>query len=128
MHETYTPLTLGEFIDSLEALGDQAQVRGLNGDIRSYRGYYERNATAPCDLVHHADFLAKDREARKAAPEHAALALKPDRTSFLMTGLCPRCRAQLQFKIGRQQCQAIRGAQRQPPCMQPVVFVIAFDT
>lgn len=60
MHETYAPLTLGEFIAALEALGDQAQVRGLNGDIRSYRGYYERNATAPCDLVHHADFLAKE--------------------------------------------------------------------
>ena len=63
-----------------------------------------------------------------AAPEHAAFALEPDRISFLMTGLCPRCRAQLQFKIGRQQCQAIRGAQRQPPCVQPVAFVIAFDT
>lgn len=58
MHETYKPLTLGEFIAALDALGDQAQVRGLSGDIRSYRGYYERNATAPCGFVHHADFLA----------------------------------------------------------------------
>lgn len=59
MHETYTPFTLGEFIAALEAMGDQAQVRGLSGHIRSYRGYYERNATAPCGLVHHADFLAQ---------------------------------------------------------------------
>lgn len=58
MHETYKPFTLGEFIAALDALGDQAQVRGISGDIRSYRGYYERNATYPCNLVHHADFLA----------------------------------------------------------------------
>lgn len=58
MHATYKPLTLGEFIAALEALGDQAQVRGLLGDIRSYRGYYERNALTPSEFVHHADFLA----------------------------------------------------------------------
>ena len=59
MTELYKPLTLGEFIAALEALGDQAQVRGFDGYVRSYRGYYERNATAPCGLVHHADFLAE---------------------------------------------------------------------
>lgn len=59
MPELYKPLTLGEFVAALESLGDQAQIRGFDGIVRSYRGYYERNATAPCRLVHHADFLAK---------------------------------------------------------------------
>jgi len=44
MHETYAPLTLGEFIAALEALGDQAQVRGLNGRFETDRKLSLRNS------------------------------------------------------------------------------------
>lgn len=56
--KTYKPLTLGELIDKLRELGE-SDVRGLNGMVRSYRGYYERNATEPCDWVRPASLLAE---------------------------------------------------------------------
>ena len=55
--KVYEALTLGEFIALLETLGN-APVRGFDGKIHSYRGYYERNATTPADYVLAADTLA----------------------------------------------------------------------
>lgn len=55
--KSYEALTLGGLIDALTALGD-ADVRGLDGCISSYRGYYERNATEPCAFIHSASALA----------------------------------------------------------------------
>lgn len=57
--KTYKPLTLGELIERLDSLG-AAEVRGLDGMVRSYRGYYERNATEPCDWVRAASVLAEN--------------------------------------------------------------------
>jgi hypothetical protein len=44
--KVYEPMSLGELIARLEELGD-ALVRGLDGSVHSYRGYYERNCTEP---------------------------------------------------------------------------------
>lgn len=55
--KVYETLSLQQFIDKLDELGD-AQVRGLDGEIHSYRGFYERNATTPCEAVRSARELA----------------------------------------------------------------------
>lgn len=55
--KAYEALTLGRLIATLKSLGD-AQVRGLNGSIRSYRGYYERTSTEPNSDTHSAKDLA----------------------------------------------------------------------
>jgi hypothetical protein len=55
--KVYEALTLGEFITLLESLGN-APVRGFDGAIHSYRGYYERNATTPSQYTLAADTLA----------------------------------------------------------------------
>lgn len=54
----YEALSLGQFIALLESLGN-APVRGFNGKIHSYRGYYERNATDPTTDMLPANDLAK---------------------------------------------------------------------
>jgi hypothetical protein len=43
----YKRHTLGELINALRALPAGARVNGLDPDIHSYRGYYERNAVTP---------------------------------------------------------------------------------
>lgn len=45
--KTYTKMTLGDLIEALEALPKDAQVRGFQPYVESYRGYYERNALEP---------------------------------------------------------------------------------
>ncbi|MBF6358141.1 hypothetical protein IU449_26960 [Nocardia higoensis] len=55
--KTYRRLTLGELIATLDQLGD-ATVEGLDGLVDSYRGYYERNATEPCNYQESATVLA----------------------------------------------------------------------
>ena len=57
MSKTYQRMTLDDLIDALDKLGD-TPVRGLSGEVYSYRGYYERNATAPCGLTHTGRLLA----------------------------------------------------------------------
>lgn len=47
---TYRPLTLDQLIERLTEIGD-AEVWGLDGQIHSDRGSYERNATSPCAQV-----------------------------------------------------------------------------
>ena len=53
----YHRFTLGDLISALEKLGD-APVKGLTGEVYSYRGYYERNATEPTNEVYPATTLA----------------------------------------------------------------------
>lgn len=55
--KVYESLSLGQLIGKLVELGD-ADVRGLNGEVDSYRGYYERNATPPYDGTHAAKAIA----------------------------------------------------------------------
>ncbi|AMS02724.1 hypothetical protein BJD55_gp042 [Gordonia phage Yvonnetastic] len=43
--KTYQRRTLNDLIAGLEMLPYDAPVRGLDGCVHSYRGYYERNAT-----------------------------------------------------------------------------------
>jgi hypothetical protein len=57
MMKVYGPLSLGELIVALGELGDEP-VRGLDGLVHSYRGYYERNATTPVGTTHSASVLA----------------------------------------------------------------------
>ena len=64
--KTYKPLTLGELIEHLHSLGD-AKVSGLSGEVDSYRGYYERNAT----------HYGKTRKASKLAARYQAEIGKP---------------------------------------------------
>lgn len=47
MNKTYKRHTLGELIEALRALPANAMVHGLDLDVDSYRGYYDRNAIAP---------------------------------------------------------------------------------
>lgn len=54
----YQPLTLGELIERLEALGD-ATVYTLDTQIHSYRGYYDRPAIEPTRATYLASELAK---------------------------------------------------------------------
>ena len=57
----YHRMTLGALIDELEdldRLGDPL-VQGLDGTVRSYRGYYERNATTPCNSALAASVLVE---------------------------------------------------------------------
>lgn len=55
--KTYEALTLSQFIELLDTLGD-APVKGFDGSIHSYRGHYERNATAPATYTMKAADLA----------------------------------------------------------------------
>lgn len=57
MTTTYTPLTFGELIDHLDALGEQP-VRGLTGRVHSHCAWYDRPATEPADVVHPGTWLA----------------------------------------------------------------------
>lgn len=65
--KVYEALSLGQFIELLESLGS-APVRGFNGSIHSYRGYYERNATSPADYMLAADTLANAYRAEIGKP------------------------------------------------------------
>lgn len=56
--KTFRRLTLGDLITELRQLGD-ATVEGLDGVVDSYRDYYERNATEPCDYQESAAVLAR---------------------------------------------------------------------
>jgi hypothetical protein len=55
--KVYEAMSLGELITKLKEIGE-APVRGLDGEVDSYRGYYERNATTPCDSLFPASTLA----------------------------------------------------------------------
>lgn len=65
--KVYEALSLGEFIELLESLGN-APVRGFDGKIHSYRGYYERNATSPAQYMLAADTLANAYRAEIGKP------------------------------------------------------------
>ncbi|ANA86610.1 hypothetical protein PBI_CLUBL_112 [Gordonia phage ClubL] len=54
----YEPFTLGRLIKNLRDLPPDTEVRGLDGMVHSYRGWYERNATTPTGLVRTAAELA----------------------------------------------------------------------
>lgn len=57
MTTTYTPLTLGELIEHLSALGDQ-KVRGLTGRVHPHCAWYDRPATEPAEDVRPGTWLA----------------------------------------------------------------------
>lgn len=44
---TYKMLNLREVIEALRNLPEGSEVEGLDGDLHSDRGFYERSATAP---------------------------------------------------------------------------------
>lgn len=54
----YRRYTLADLIEALRSIGD-APVFGLTGEIDSYRGYYERNATEPANDVQAGNWLAE---------------------------------------------------------------------
>ncbi|QAU06615.1 hypothetical protein SEA_WILLIAMBOONE_112 [Gordonia phage WilliamBoone] len=55
---TYEPFTLGILIKNLRDLPPDTKVRGLDGIVHSYRGWYDRNATTPTGLTRTAEELA----------------------------------------------------------------------
>ena len=64
----YKTLTLGEVIAELRALPEAAQVTDLDGDLHSYRGFYERSATAPDTMNWTAAALANHLEGQIGDP------------------------------------------------------------